>query len=79
MEEFILIVLYIGHIFLSRRLCRLSCRNGLKNVSYDLWWSWFVPPAGILWSLMDYLVSLPDAPAKYKRKTKRNWFSGKDW
>lgn len=78
MTTIILIALYIGHIFLSRRLCKLAYKNGFKNISYDFWWSWFIPLAGILWAALDYTASLRDLPEE-QRKMKRNWFTGKDW
>lgn len=78
MTTIILIVLYIGHIFLSRRLCKLAYKNGFKNISYDWWWSWFLPIGGLLWAFLDYMSSLPDE-AYTKQKESRNWFNGKDW
>lgn len=78
MTTFILIVLYICHIFLSRWLCKLAYKNGFENISYDWWLSWFIPFAGLIWAILDYGASLAHLP-KEDRKKKRSWFTGRYW
>ena len=66
------IVIFTTHLIVCRSLCKSAAKRGYKGLSYDAWWSWFIPPIGIIWAFLDYLV----APAK---NSSRTWFNGKNW
>lgn len=66
------LTIWITHLIVSRSLCKSAAKRGKKGLSYDAWWSWFIPPIGIIWAFLDYATE----PTKYNGRT---WFNGKYW
>jgi len=74
----IIILAYVANIFFNRWLTYLAVKNQGKweSVTYGNGWLWFIPAAGTLVCILDWVHSLA-----YKKSDSKwsNWFNGKNW